>query len=107
MKNEKTSGLQSIKAYLHDFENGKYYAVQKNGSLKEISKAQIGQIAPIKTNSQIVIKVPKNFKGQIYAIPTDKVTNTGKSFLQTVRLLNQQLNMKKRLILTLKSLIQR
>lgn len=80
VKNEKTSGLQSIKAYLHDFENGKYYAVQKNGSLKEISKAQIGQIAPIKTNSQIVIKVPKNFKGQIYAIPTDKVTNTGKSF---------------------------
>ncbi len=74
---EYTSKVKSITAYLKDYENGKYYAVLENGSLKEITEADIGNIAPIATAGDITFTVPEAFKGQIFAKATDHVENTG------------------------------
>ncbi|SDM85280.1 Ig-like domain repeat protein [Bacillus sp. OK048] len=70
------SGVKSITVYLQDYENGKYYALQPNGSLSEIEKTAIGSIAAISTDSEVTFRVPASFKGQIFAKATDQVANT-------------------------------
>ena len=76
MKNEFTSGVQSITAYLKDYENGKYYKVMADHTIKEIKKSEIANIEPIQTDGNIYFDVPPNFKGQIFAKATDQVQNT-------------------------------
>ncbi|WP_068673681.1 hypothetical protein [Oceanobacillus sp. Castelsardo] len=74
---EFTSNLKAITVYLKDHDNGKYYAIWKNGSFKEIKESQIGSIAPITTKRDVTFNVPQSFKGQIFAQATDYVQNTG------------------------------
>ncbi|MFS0675166.1 InlB B-repeat-containing protein [Ornithinibacillus sp. 179-J 7C1 HS] len=74
---EFTSGVQSITVYLKDYDNGKYYAVLKDGSVKEIKESGIKSIAPIMTKNHLVFTVPQSFKGQIFAQATDFVDNMG------------------------------
>ncbi|GGA79649.1 InlB B-repeat-containing protein [Ornithinibacillus halotolerans] len=74
--NQFKSDLKSITVYLQDYENGKYYAVLKDGSVKEIKKSNIGTITPIETKDHVVFTVPRSFKGQIFAQATDFVENT-------------------------------
>ncbi len=75
--NEFTSGVQSMTLYLQDHDNGNYYAVQANGSLKEIPESEVGKIAAVATNGKVSFDVPKAFKGQIFAKAADHVKNTG------------------------------
>ena len=74
---EFTSGVQSMTLYLKDHDNGKYYVVQANGSLKEIAESEVGKIAAVATNGKISFDIPKAFKGQIFAKAADHVKNTG------------------------------
>ncbi|TDL71146.1 hypothetical protein E2R56_19180 [Rhodococcus qingshengii] len=68
------SGLKSITVYLQDYENGKTYALQSDGSL--IEKSDSKNIAAISTDREVTFTVPASFKGQIYAKATDHVTNS-------------------------------
>ncbi|MCP8969384.1 Ig-like domain-containing protein [Ectobacillus ponti] len=70
------SGVQSITAYLQDYENGKYYAVLKGGGLQEIQESAIGKITPVAATEEITFNVPAAFKGQIFTKATDRVYNT-------------------------------
>lgn len=74
---EYTSQVKSMTVYLKDYENGKYFAVLADGSLKEISEAEIERIAPVSTTGELTFNVPEAFKGQIFAKATDHVSNTG------------------------------
>ncbi|WP_251548765.1 Ig-like domain-containing protein [Neobacillus muris] len=73
---EATSKLKSITVYLLDHENGKYYALLANGTLKEIDAAQLGSLEPVPTESTVSFTVPASFKGQIFAKATDHVNNS-------------------------------
>ncbi|MGX6443785.1 Ig-like domain-containing protein [Neobacillus sp. K501] len=74
---EYTSQVKSMTVYLKDYENGKYFAVLADGSLKEISEAEVEGIAPVSTTDELTFNVPEAFKGQIFAKATDHVQNTG------------------------------
>ena len=78
VKYEYTSKVKSLTVYLKDYDNGKYYAVLSNGSLKEIKESEIDSIVPVAATKDITFNIPANFKGQILAKATDKVNNTGK-----------------------------
>ena len=73
------SGVNSITAYLRDYSNGKVYAVLPEGKTQPITEDQIAKIAPVAvSDNNISIKVPEEFKGQIFAYATDNVNNQGK-----------------------------
>lgn len=74
---EYTSQVKSMTVYLKDYENGKYYAVLADGSLKEIAESQVADIEPVSTTGELMFTVPESFKGQIFAKATDHVHNTG------------------------------
>ncbi|OCA87665.1 hypothetical protein A8F94_07365 [Bacillus sp. FJAT-27225] len=74
---EFTSKVKSMVVYLRDHDNGKLYAVLANGSLKEISAADIDTLTPVATKDKLAFDVPAAFKGQIFAKATDHVNNTG------------------------------
>ncbi|WP_462410830.1 InlB B-repeat-containing protein [Neobacillus sp. Marseille-QA0830] len=69
------SGVQSMVIYLKDYENGKYYAVDGNGSLKEVAESE-KETFQIPTESDVTFEVPASFKGQIFAKAIDAVNNT-------------------------------
>lgn len=72
------SGLQSITAYVKDYESGQYYAAQADGTLAPVSEDQLQSIVPITTQDNAVsFVVPENFKGQLFAFATDQVNNAG------------------------------
>jgi hypothetical protein len=74
---EVASTVQSETIYLRDNENGKYFAVGKDGKLIEIAASDIGNIAAVPTSAEVTFDVPENFKGQIFTKATDHVKNTG------------------------------
>jgi hypothetical protein len=71
-----TSGLKSLTIYLQDYEKGKTYAVNSNGSLAEIDGGAVDMIAGIPTTEAFSFTVPAAFKGQIFAKATDHVNNS-------------------------------
>ena len=75
-KFETVSGVDSITVVLHD-KDGKYYTVNPDGDIIPIDKDKIkdAQKHDTKDNSyEFTIK--SSFKGQIFALATDKVGNT-------------------------------
>jgi Bacterial Ig-like domain (group 3)/Divergent InlB B-repeat domain/Bacterial Ig-like domain len=80
VKNEFTSGVKSATIYLKDEENGKFYAVLSNGTIKEIKESQIIHIKPVSTNGTFSFTIPKSFKGQIFTSVIDKVNNESAFF---------------------------
>jgi hypothetical protein len=74
---EYTSKVKSMTVYLKDYENGKYFAVLADGSLKGISESEVVSQDPVLTTGELIFTVPESFKGQIFAKATDHVQNTG------------------------------
>ncbi|CEG28510.1 Ig-like domain-containing protein [Bacillus sp. B-jedd] len=74
---EYTSKVKSMAVYLKDYDNGKLYAVQAGGKLKDITAKDIDSITPVVTSDELTFNVPAAFKGQIFAKATDNVNNTG------------------------------
>lgn len=74
---EATSKVKEMTLYLQDHENGKYYAVLADGSLKEINADAVEAIEPIPTTGEVQFHVPASFKGQMFAKAADHVNNTG------------------------------
>lgn len=74
---EYTSKVKAMAVYLKDYDNGKLYAVQAGGTLKEIAAKDIDSITPVATTDELTFNVPAVFKGQIFAKATDNVNNTG------------------------------
>lgn len=70
------SGVASITAFLRD-KDGTIYIVPQNNSLIEKSKHKSFLDAPaIETKDSITFTVPRDFKGQIYALAADNAGNS-------------------------------
>ncbi|WP_428909692.1 Ig-like domain repeat protein [Niallia sp. Krafla_26] len=76
VENQFTSGVKSMTVYLKDHDNGRYFAVQEDGSLKGIAESEIGRISPLHDTKVVTFNVPAAFKGQIFAKAVDHVQNT-------------------------------
>ena len=73
-KFETVSGVDSITVVLRD-KDGKYYTVNPDGNIISIEKIEEAQKHNTTTNSYEFI-TKSSFKGQIFALATDKVGNT-------------------------------
>ena len=78
------SGVKAIIATAIDYSdptNPKEYLVLQNGDLQLLEANST--IYPITTeNNEIIVNIPDNFKGSIYATPIDQVGHQGKTFSQ-------------------------
>ena len=73
-KNETAAGVDSITVVLRD-KDGKYYTVNSNGEVVAISDIK-DAVKHAATDNSFEFVIKKSFKGQIFAMATDKVGNT-------------------------------
>ena len=72
-KNETAAGVDSITVVLRD-KDGKYYTVNNNGEVVAISDIK-DAVKHAATDNSFEFVIKKSFKGQIFAMATDKVGN--------------------------------